>query len=131
MLEDAATRGRLVLGLYGDLAPAATKRFLEFVSGTVGQFKDSADGPSYASSGFEKITPGDLLEGGRIFGLEQTKFAGNIEYQYRSRLLPLRPTLESNTILHDRQGLLTKRTVKMNRPFLVSETMLTPYFSSV
>lgn len=108
VLEDAAVRGRLVLGLYGRDAPRAVERFLEFVQGTPGQFAKSAGGPSYASATFDRVQPGELLEGGRIAGLRQTSFAGELQWEYLSRLLPsLRPVLEVNELTHSRRGLLT------------------------
>jgi len=94
VLEDAAVRGRMVFGLYNEAAPLGTERFVNFVQGSVGQFKGTLDGPSYRSSCFERLRPGVVAEGGRITGLDLTPFAGQLEYQYRSRLLPLRPVLE-------------------------------------
>ena len=35
-------------------------------------------------------------------------FAGTQEFQYLSRLLPLRPVLEANDLKHDARGLLTR-----------------------
>ena len=108
VLEDAAVRGRLVLGLYGKDAPLAVERFVEFVQGTTGQYAKSAGGPSYAQAAIEKLRPGELIEGGRISGLKQATFAGSLEWQYMSRMLPnLRPILEVNELRHDRRGLLS------------------------
>jgi cyclophilin family peptidyl-prolyl cis-trans isomerase len=109
VLEDCALRGRLVLSLYTEEAPAATARFEEFCLGTVGQFKTSADGPRYSSAGFDRLEPGVLLEGGKIAGLDQVPFAGALEYEYRSRLVPLRAPIETNALSHSRGGLLTRR----------------------
>jgi len=109
VLEDAAIRGRLVFGLYGRDAPQGVSRFVSFIDGTVGQFATTGGGPAYAQSSFEYVRPGELLEGGRIPGLKQTTFAGNLEWEYMSRLLPtLRPILEVNDLRHDRRGLLTR-----------------------
>ena len=108
VLEDAATRGRLTIGLYGEVAPQGVERFLEFIDGTVGQYAKSGGGPSYAQSQFERVRPGQLLEGGRISGLRQTTFAGSLEWEYLSRLIPLRPVIEVNDLSHDRRGLVTR-----------------------
>ena len=108
VLEDAATRARLTFGLFGDSAPKGVAKFLDFVDGTPGQFKASGGGPAYSGAQFEKLQPGVLLEGGKIAGLRQTKFAGQLEYEYLGRLLPLRPVLEASDVLHDRRGLLTR-----------------------
>ena len=108
VLEDAATRGRITIGLYGKEAPQGAARFLEFIDGTVGQYGKSGGGPSYAQSQFERIIPGQVLEGGRISGLKQTTFAGSLEWEYLSRLLPLRPILEANDLTHDKRGLVTR-----------------------
>lgn len=120
VLEDAAIRGRLVIGLFGSDAPEAVKRYMEFIQGTVGQFADRADGPSYASSSFEKIRPGEAVGGGRITGFDQEPFAGVMEYQYRSRLVPLRPVLEVNDLRHDRRGLLTKQRLSPGPEFAIT-----------
>ena len=107
VLEDAAVRGRMVFGLYGDAAPLGVAKFVDFVDGTTGQFKARGGGPSYSSSTLDR-RQGGLIEGGRIAGLQQTEFAGTLEYEYMSRLLPLRPVLEVNDLRHDRRGLLTR-----------------------
>jgi cyclophilin family peptidyl-prolyl cis-trans isomerase len=120
VLEDAAVRGRLVIGLFGSEAPQAVNRYLEFIKGTVGQFADRGDGPSYASSSFEKLRPGETIGGGRITGFDQEPFAGVMEYQYRSRLVPLRPILEVNDLSHDRRGLLTKQRLNPGPEFAIT-----------
>ena len=92
VLEDASVRGRLTLGLFGQDAPLGVARFLEFVKGTVGQYAATGGGPAYSGSAFTVLKPGVLLEGGKITGLKQTEFAGSLEWEYMSRLLPsLRP----------------------------------------
>lgn len=108
VLEDAATRGRITIGLYGKDAPEGVARFLEFIDGTVGQYSKSGGGPTYAQAQFERVVPGQLLEGGRIAGLRQTTFAGSLEWEYLSRLLPLRPIIEANDLSHDKRGLITR-----------------------
>lgn len=120
VLEDAAVRGRMVFDLYGDAAPRGTDRFADFIKGSVGQFKGSVDGPAYRSSSFERLRPGVLVEGGRITGLDLTPFAGQLEYQYRSRLLQLRPVMEVNDIRHTRRGLLTRRILNSGPEFGVT-----------
>eukprot|EP00967_Tisochrysis_lutea_P017239 scaffold19515_cov31-Tisochrysis_lutea.AAC.1 len=120
VLEDAAVRGRIVFGLFGADAPQAVQRFLDFTKGTIGQFAQRADGPSYASSGFEKLRPNEVVEGGRITGFDQEPFAGVMEYQYRSRLVPLRPLLEVNSLRHDRRGLLTKKRLTPGPEFAIT-----------
>ena len=114
VLEDASVRGRLTFGLFGDDAPLGTKKFLSFVDGNPGTFASSGGGPSYVSGAFNRlITPGVglkpiMIEGGRINGLQTTEFAGQLEYEYMSRLVMLRPVLEGNDLKHDRRGLLTR-----------------------
>ena len=108
VLEDAAVRGRLEIGLFGKDAPLATKRFIEFIEGTTGQFAKNAGGPAYSSATIDNIKPLTLVQGGKIAGLRQTSFAGTLEWEYLSRLLPnLTPVLEVNDLSHDRRGLLT------------------------
>jgi len=108
VLEDAALRGRLVFSLFGNDAPKTVQKFLEFVDGTPGQWKSSGGGPMYSSGSFTKLQPGVMLEGGTINGLRLTTFAGEQDYEWMSRLLPLRPILEANDLKHDRRGLLTR-----------------------
>ena len=119
VLEDAAVRGRMVFGLYGDDSPKGVERFLSFVTGNIGQFTDG-QGPSYRSSLFDRLEPGRLVEGGRITGLKQVEFAGSLEYQYGNRMLPLRPVLEANNLKHDSRGLLTRRTFESGPQFSVT-----------
>ena len=119
VLEDAAVRGRMVFGLYGDDSPKGVERFLSFVTGNIGQFT-GGQGPSYRSSLFERLEPGRLVEGGRISGLKQVEFAGTLEYQYGERLLPLRPVLEANSLKHDSRGLLTRRNFEPGPQFSVT-----------
>ena len=85
VLEDAAIRGRLTFGLFGDDAPLAARRFMDFVDGTTGQFRTSGGGPAYSSGSFFRVRPGVSIEGGRINGLRLTDFAGQQEYEYMSR----------------------------------------------
>ena len=101
VLEDAAVRGRLTFNLFGDDAPKGTTKFVEFVEGTVGQFKTNRGGPAYSQAQFDKVQPGELIEVTKIAGLKTTDFAGNQEFEYLSRLLPLRPILEVNDLKHD------------------------------
>eukprot|EP00316_Scyphosphaera_apsteinii_P001394 CAMPEP_0119302834 /NCGR_PEP_ID=MMETSP1333-20130426/4365_1 /TAXON_ID=418940 /ORGANISM="Scyphosphaera apsteinii, Strain RCC1455" /LENGTH=301 /DNA_ID=CAMNT_0007305311 /DNA_START=183 /DNA_END=1088 /DNA_ORIENTATION=- len=120
VLEDAAVRGRMVFGLFGVDAPAGVSRYMDFITGKIGQFREIGDGPSYRSSSFEQLQPGVIVEGGRITGLDQTQFAGTLEYEYRSRLVPLRPVLEVNGIRHERRGLLTRKTFNAGPEFAVT-----------
>jgi len=120
VLEDAAIRGRLTFGLFGDDAPLAARRFLDFVDGTAGQFKTSGGGPAYSSGSFFRLKPGVAIEGGRINGLRLTDFAGQREYEYMSRLVPLRPLLEANKLRHDRRGLLTRTIFNPGPEFAVT-----------
>ena len=122
VLEDAAIRGRLTFGLFGRDAPLGTKKFLEFVDGTSGQFAKSGGGPAYSSGSFFKINPGKSIEGGRINGLRLTEFAGTQEYEFLSRLLPLRPVLEVNNLRHDTRGLLTRAIFNPGPEFAITLT---------
>lgn len=117
VLEDSAVRGRLTLGLYGKEAPLGVARYLEFIDGTPGQYARSGGGPAYSGATFDRVRPGELLEGGRIAGLKQTEFAGALEWEYMSRLLPqLRPVLEANDLTHTSRGLLTRERFNAGGP---------------
>ena len=108
VLEDAAIRGRLTFNLFGNDAPKGTTKFLEFIEGTVGQFAKSGGGPAYSQAQFDRVRPGELIEVNKIAGLKTVEFAGGEEFQYMSRLVPLRPVLEANDFKHDARGLLTR-----------------------
>ena len=119
VLEDAAVRGRLTFGLFGENSPKGVAKFLSFTTGNIGQFTEG-DGPSYRTGSFERLQPGRLLEGGRINGLKQIEFAGTLEYSFGSRLLPLSPILEANDLRHDARGLLTRRIFDAGPEFSVT-----------
>ena len=119
VLEDAAVRGRLVFGLFGDDSPKGVDKFLKFTTGNIGQFTEG-DGPSYRTASFERVQPGRLIEGGRINGLKQIEFAGALEYSFGARLLPLSPILEANNLRHDARGLLTRRIFDAGPEFSVT-----------
>ena len=120
VLEDAAVRGRMAFGLFGEEAPLGTRKWLEFATGRVGQFAKGGGGPSYGSSYFETLRPAVALEGGRINGLKQTQFAGQLEWEYGDKLLPLRAIPEANDLRHDRRGLLTRPLFESGPGFAVT-----------
>ena len=113
-------RGRLTFGLYGESAPLATERFKSLITGSIGQFGASGGGPSYSFGTIDKLRPGTVLEGGKIAGLRQVEFAGALEYEWASRLLPLRPVIETNGLRHTRRGLLTHERFKAGPEFGVT-----------
>lgn len=114
VLENAALRGRMTIGLYGEDAPKQTRRFIEELTGR----KDGGEGPAesfppLSSALFERIQPGKLLLSGNIVGLKEVRLpdslGGGVQYEYAGAIVPMRTVLESNSLSHDRRGLLTKR----------------------
>lgn len=96
-------RGRIVFGLYGNEAPKLVEQFLGYFPAALG------DGlPSYGSSIMYRMSPGKLLELGKIKGLNKIAVAGSNQLEYGGRILPSKPAFEGNDLKHDSRGLLTK-----------------------
>mmetsp|Transcript_33979 Transcript_33979/g.74737 ORF Transcript_33979/g.74737 Transcript_33979/m.74737 type:complete len:435 (+) Transcript_33979:63-1367(+) len=95
--------GRLLLGLFGTVAPVHVANFLSYC--TAGAY-DSADidndmpRPSYGRSIFTKYDDATgLLEGGYIPGLEVTTIGGGNSLRYGSRILgPARLWIETSGV---------------------------------
>ena len=52
--------------------------------------------------------------------MKQTTFAGALEWEYMSRLLPLRPPIEVNELRHTRRGLLTRERFNSGPEFAIA-----------
>lgn len=113
VLEDGAVRGRLIIGLYGSLAPKTVAHFLQFLPQMPGE------APSYATGAFFRQEPGKWLEGGKISGLQATQIAGSDGYEWNGGIYPLKPPLEGNDLRHDRKNLLSHKKFNAGPEFCV------------
>lgn len=114
VLENAALRGRITLGLYGEAAPRQTARFVELLLGRRGGRSGEPESfPSIASATFERRRPPELLVSGNVPGVREIRLpdslGGGLQYEWNGQIVPLRPVLESVRLSHDRRGLLTHR----------------------
>ncbi|KAG8459921.1 hypothetical protein KFE25_010970 [Diacronema lutheri] len=114
VLENAALRGRLTLGLYGDDAPKQTTRFVQLLTGRrAGRPAEADSFPSLASASFERRRPPELLLSGPVPGVRELRLpeslGGGQQYEWNAQIVPLAPVFESVRLRHDRRGLLTHR----------------------
>ena len=103
--------GRLVIGLYGKVAPLSCKIFLDTIR------SDGSLIPSYRNSQLSRITEEGLIEIEKIRGLNTVLLAGTDQYEYDGNLMDYKPILESNGIKHARLGLLSRRQLSSTPEF--------------
>lgn len=102
--KGAEGSGRVIIGLFGKIAPESVKRFLSVIDG------NGVDSPSYINSQFTKVVGGDLLEMEKVRGLNKVSIAGTDQYEYGGNVLTdYQPILENNDLRHTSAGLLTRR----------------------
>jgi len=102
--KGASGSGRIAVGLYGKAAPKAVALFLSTVA------SNGEASPSYINSQFTKISPEGLLEMERVRGVNKIDIGGSEQYEYMGNVLTsFVPIIESNGLLHNRKGLLTRR----------------------
>jgi Cyclophilin type peptidyl-prolyl cis-trans isomerase/CLD len=111
--ENRVFQGRLVVGLFGKVAPTCVERFLSYVAPETSPLEDSPM-PSYGRSYFTALDPATgLLLGGTIPSLQLTDVGGSAAIQYGGRLLPAKLWIEPSEcrtrVSHARKGLLTHR----------------------
>lgn len=107
--DDKVLYARLVIGLFGTVAPVNVQRFLSYIPGTTPSTKKSSNDeddledmlslPSYAQSSFpslDQVT--GLLNAGVIPALHVTEFNGAAALQYGGRLLPAPLWLETSSL---------------------------------
>jgi cyclophilin family peptidyl-prolyl cis-trans isomerase len=96
--------GRVIIGLFGKIAPESVKRFLSCIDG------NGVDYPSYINSQFTRVVGGDYLEMEKVRGVNKVSIAGTEQYEYGGNVLTdYQPILENNDLRHTRAGLLTRR----------------------
>jgi len=119
--ENNVFYGRLVLELFGEVAPATVERFKSYITSATSQVLDDNPLPSYSRATFPAVDPATgVLAAGKIPGLELTTVVGGATaLQYGGRLLPAPLWVErgggtaSNTKLsHVGKGLLTHKVLE-------------------
>mmetsp|Transcript_26856 Transcript_26856/g.48809 ORF Transcript_26856/g.48809 Transcript_26856/m.48809 type:complete len:378 (-) Transcript_26856:40-1173(-) len=120
--ENQVFQGKLVLGLFGTLAPNHVEQFLKYVSVSYNPTEDDPL-PSYARSSFNRLDQSNgLLAGGVIPSLEITEIGGSSALRYGSRILPARLWYDKidkdKRVSHSMgKGLLTHRTLDLSPSF--------------
>lgn len=109
--KGAIGSGRLVIGLYGKIAPLSCKIFLDTIQ------SDGSLIPSFRNSQISRITEEGLIEVEKIRGLNTVLLAGTDQYEYDGNLMDYKPILESNGIKHSRLGLLSRRQLSSTPEF--------------
>lgn len=109
--KGAMGSGRLVIGLYGKVAPLSCKIFLDTIR------SDGSLIPSYRNSQLSRISEEGLIEVEKIRGLNTVLLAGTDQYEYDGNLMNYKPILESNGIKHSRLGLLSRRQLSSTPEF--------------
>jgi cyclophilin family peptidyl-prolyl cis-trans isomerase len=131
--ENKVFSGRLVLGLFGQNAPATVERFLSYIPNAA---DDDVDNPlpSYARSSFNSFDDASgLLRGGKIASLEVTEIGGSTAIRYGGRLLPASLWIEGRggtkataaaqlppRVSHIAKGLLTHRILDVTPEFSIT-----------
>eukprot|EP00429_Kryptoperidinium_foliaceum_P004661 CAMPEP_0176007442 /NCGR_PEP_ID=MMETSP0120_2-20121206/3235_1 /TAXON_ID=160619 /ORGANISM="Kryptoperidinium foliaceum, Strain CCMP 1326" /LENGTH=295 /DNA_ID=CAMNT_0017340203 /DNA_START=90 /DNA_END=977 /DNA_ORIENTATION=+ len=112
--ENRVLKARLVVGLYGTVAPNHVERFLSYV---VPPKDDDVDNPypSYSRSTFTSLDQGTgLLLGGNIPSLRVKDIGGSTAITYGSRVSPATLWIDkapTTKISHSTKGLLTHKSL--------------------
>jgi cyclophilin family peptidyl-prolyl cis-trans isomerase len=121
--ENRVFQGRLVVGLFGKVAPTSVERFLSYVDADAATSPfDENPMPTYGRSYFPALDPATgLLQGGTIPSLQITDVGGSAALRYGERLLPARLWIEPAEcrvrVTHSRKGLLTHRVLDATPTF--------------
>lgn len=124
--ENKVFYGRLVVGLFGTVAPVHTENFLRYCITAYNAAEIDAPKPSYGKSSFNRFDDATgLLEGGFIPSLEITDIGGGTSLRYGSSLIPSKLWIEKSgggegiqKISHGMgKGLLTHKTLDLMPTF--------------
>ena len=86
--------GRLVFGLYGDIAPKSVQLFLDTAQ------SDGEERPSFINCQFSRITSDGLLEIEKVRGINTVTIAGSDQLEYNGKLLSTEQMIETNYVKH-------------------------------
>ena len=108
--ENRVFQGRLVMGLFGEVAPNHVQRFKSYLNPTSDPLDDNPV-PNYGRSVFCSLDQATgLLTGGKIPALEMTAVNGSPALRYGGRLLSSTLWVDAPPrITHTARGLLTHR----------------------
>lgn len=122
--ENQVFLGRLVVGLFGNVAPHHVERFLSYVetsnnNGSI--LEDDNPLPMYSRSVFPSLDQATgVIVGGKIPSLEATTVNGSPALRYGGRLLPSKLWVETDSsttsapkLSHVGRGLLTHRDLEV------------------
>mmetsp|Transcript_102179 Transcript_102179/g.286401 ORF Transcript_102179/g.286401 Transcript_102179/m.286401 type:complete len:315 (+) Transcript_102179:25-969(+) len=121
--ENRVLKARIVLGLYGTVAPNHVERFLSYI---VPHKDDDVENPypSYGRSSFTALDQETgLLQGGYVPSLRVTDIGGSTAITYGSRVMPATlwidkaPSNGSGKLSHSTKGLLTHKTLDATPAF--------------
>ena len=120
--ENKVFYGRLVVGLFGTMAPVHVENFLKYCITAYNAAEIDAPKPSYGKSSFNRFDDATgLLEGGYIPSLELTDIGGGTSLRYGSSIIPAKLWIEKSSSSEGVQkishgigkGLLTHKTLDL------------------
>jgi len=127
--ENRVLKARLVLGLYGTIAPNHVERFLSYVVPPNNDEDVDNPYPSYGRSSFTSLDQETgLLRGGNIPSLRVKDVGGSAAITYGSRVLPASLWIDKTSssssssssgkkLSHSTKGLLTHKTLDVTPAF--------------
>ena len=86
------------------------QKFLMFTHANIFIEGDGETTPSYYNAQFSRIVDDNLLEIEKVRGVNKLSIAGTDQYEFKGTVLAdYKPILETNSLSHNRAGLLTRR----------------------
>jgi len=120
--ENQVFAGRILIELFGTLAPNHVQEFLKYVNVSYDPVSENPL-PSYGRSVFTRLDQASgLLEGGSIPGLEVTEIGGGAALRYGGRVLPASLWIEKGKVAAKishgtAKGLVTHRLLDLSPSF--------------